>query len=263
MGMQKLALGVLLSLVVSPAHAAPIPASCATAREFITTLEFLRSDTELKPSEEQARKLAEQVATGCTGAAARMIRVAKVLHRAGLSANDSLKTGVEFAAKTDREMETFIAVFRRAFLEEYLDLDLPAAVKLGRSLSTEFEGDVFAVRDDFERIVDHCIARNRWALPKPRCAQLASEIARSGQTWSGGVSEPFLKLMSFATLDTSGPKLATDQALNLSRELIKSGPEAVDSFSIAYKYAVSDGGLKLTREDAIRFAQGLAAKTKN
>ena len=259
-----IALSVLiLSSFAGSAQAAPIPASCATAREFITTLEFLRSDSELKPSEEQARQLAEQVATGCTGAAARMIRVAKILHRAGLSANDSLKTGVEFAAKTDREMETFIAVFRRAFLEEYLDLDLPAAVKLGRSLSTEFEGDVFAVRDDFERIVDHCIARNRWALPKPRCAQLAAEIARSGQAWSGGVSEPFLKLMEFVTRDSSGPKVSTDQALHLARDLTKSGPEAADSFTVAYKYAVSDDGLKLSREDAIRFAQNLAAKTHN
>lgn len=240
------------------AHAAKIPASCATAREYITALEFLRADGELKTPEEQARQIARQVASGCTGAAARLIRVAQLLSRAGMFANDAMKIGVEFAGRTDREAETFTAVFKRAFVAESLDLDLPASVKLARALSTEFEGDVLAVRDDFERVVDFCVHQEKLALPKPRCAQLGAEVARAGQAWSGGVAQPFLKLLEFSTLDTQGPKLATDQGLKLALDLTRNGPEAADTFSIAYRYAVSDKGLQFPRDEAIRFARDLA-----
>lgn len=230
---------------------------CTTSREFITALEFLKKNQEIKLPEDQLRNTALAVSRGCTGAAQRFIRVSQLLAGAGLSGKDALQAGLEFASRTDRETETFIAIFQKGFLAEHLDLSVGASLSLARSLSTEFEGDVLAVRDDFETLLDYCIQAQHLDLPRPQCAQFASELARKGQNWSGGLARPFIDLFEFMRSD-KGPQLATGDALRLSKTLIEQGPDGPSNFIQGFRYASSNKGLALTRSEAIAFAQDLA-----
>jgi hypothetical protein len=255
---QKIFIGALL---VSILGAPSSQASCTSTREYITTLEFLRTKKELGMEEAESRRVARKVAKGCTGAASRFIRVASVLSGSGLGPHDSLTKGLEFAARDDREAETFVTVFRQAYLEQGLDLDLRASLKMADELTREFEGNTLGVRDDFERLLTFCASASSLNLPKPQCGTFAARLARAGQRWSGGISQPFLRAFEFMREEIAGPKLATGKALELSEKLVSAGPDAPDNFITAYKYATKRKGLDLAVEPALKFATEMGLET--
>lgn len=257
--------GLAIAWTTLAAQAATTPeiqarTACTSAVEYVATLEYLRGGSkEYKVPEEEARTIALNVSAGCSGAALRFIKVVQVLSKAELGARDAVRVAIELSAKTDRETETFIAVFKRSYSEDSLDLDLFSAMKLARSLSTEFEGDVLAVREDFEKIVDFCVNEKKLDLPPPICAEMASRIARRGQAWSGGVSSGFLKIYEFARSNADGPKIPTGAALKLAEELTVDGPGAADNFIQGYRYASGSKGLALPVEQAMAFAEKMAS----
>ncbi len=235
--------------------------TCTTTKEYVTTLEYLRAQPDFKIPEEQARILANQVSSGCTGAASRFIRISEVLSRSGVGGKDSVAIGKEFASRTDSQTDAFVSVYRRAFLAEYLDLDLKSSLSLARSLSSEFEGDATEVRTDFEKLVDFCISTKNLDLARPDCATFAARLAREGQAFGGGVSAGYIRLYEFLTSE-SGPRLTTRDALDLAKQIIKTGPTGIDNFMQAYRYAVSPKGLTLGERDALVFAKNLATPLK-
>ncbi|HUP58576.1 MAG TPA: hypothetical protein VM598_14050 [Bdellovibrionota bacterium] len=230
--------------------------TCNSTRDYVTTLEFLRSHKEFSVPEPEARKIAGLVVLGCEGSAARFVRVTETLTRAGLGTKNAFELGIDLAARTDNETEAFVAVFRSAFLEEYLDLDLASSISLARSLSIEFEGDVLGAREDFERVVAFCSSDKGLDLPKPQCAQLAARIAGRGKAFSGGISDAFLSLFTFLRSEP-GPRLATGPALALAEELLAGGRGSADNFIQGYRYGISKSGLALGTHDAVAFAKGL------
>ncbi|MBS1961540.1 MAG: hypothetical protein JST04_04950 [Bdellovibrionales bacterium] len=246
---------ILLAFLALSAHAENRP--CPASREYITALEFLRSSSSLKLPEPEARKYADEIAKGCAGAAERFIRVSAMLSRAGLSGREAAETGKRFAIGTPAEVDTFVTVFKRAFAEEYLDLDLGDSLRMALSLAKEFAGDQPQVRADFEKLLAFCTEEKNLGLPKPQCGAFASRIAAKGETWNGGVAGPFIRGFEYLT-SSHGPSLVSGEALKVSETLLAAGPGAFENFTQAYGYAVAEGGLHLGREDAIKFARGLA-----
>lgn len=235
--------------------------TCPTTVEYVTTLEFLRAKGTQWIPEETARQVARKVVTGCGGASKRFIRVTQVLSKAGLTPGDAIDTGIEFSGKTDAEAEAFVSVFQKAFLSEYLDLDLNSALRMARSLSIEFNGDVLKVRDDFEALLEYCINGKQFELPVPTCGTLAARIAKLGEDYSGGTAAPFIKAVEFLK-SNKGPGLATGDALKLAEELIRLGYSAVDNFTIGFKYAYAKSGLSYNRNQALVFAKDMASLTR-
>jgi hypothetical protein len=227
---------------------------CTYTREYITALEFLRSSKEFAIPELEARKTAERVSAGCSGAADRFIRVVQILTRSEMGSKDSIQIGLQFSAKTNAETQTFIHVFSKAFLSEYLDLDLQSAVKMAISLSSEFQGDSLGVRDDFERLLYYCSETKTLDLPKPQCGSFAARIAHLGERFSGGIADSFLRIYEFL-ISEKGPHLVTGQALALSEQLVTGGRDSADNFIQAYKYGVSSVGLNQSHQDALQFAK--------
>jgi hypothetical protein len=256
---------VLMLCLVAPAWAAAASpefreSGCTSTREYVTTLEFLRAQSSFSLSEKAAREIAETVSKECGGAARRFIRVTSVLSKAELGSKDAVKAGLAFAARADVEADTFVEVFQKAFLKDYLDLDLASSMRMAYSLTTQFEGDVMAVRNDFFRILEFCLSSNGLDLPRPRCGEMAASIARKGQGYSGGIGAPFIQAFEFLKSD-KGPKLATADALKLAEQLVASGPGASENFILGYRYAVSKKGLDLAGKDAIAFASQMAERT--
>lgn len=258
--MKKLIWTVLAVIVcLQGPGAAPVFAErgCTTTREYVTTLEFLRHRREFDVSEQQAQLIAKEVSQGCTGAARRFILVSSALSQAGLTSQDAFKAGIEFSIRTDSDADAFVTVFQKAYLEDALDLDVGSAMKLARQLSSEFDGDTVAAREDFEKLVSYCVSAKHLDLPRPQCAIHAVRLVKLGQGWGGGIAAPFIQAFEFLRSD-SGPELSTADAFPLAEKLVSATPDSVENFISGYKYAVSKHGLDLPREQAIEFAREMA-----
>jgi hypothetical protein len=253
-----LALASLTSCAVLPRKAPP-PQDCPAAREFITSVNYLRSRKELSLPEPEIRKVAGQVAEGCAGAANRFVQVTELLVRSGLGGRDAVAEGLRLARGTDPQAEVFRRVFRRAFLSEYLDLDLRASLAMANELSAGFAHGPVSVRRDFETLLDYCVDRKGFDLPRQRCGAFAARVAQAGADWKDGVAAEFIRTYEFLRSDR-GPGLPTHQALAMAEELSASGPGAAENFTRGYRYALSKDGLDSPREAAVAFARQLTRK---
>lgn len=253
------ALGLLL-LAAPPAAtaAAHKEANCTTAREFIVTTEYLHDHKDFGMSPDAARKLALEIAGGCTGASLRYMRVVNVLLSGGMGFPDASKIGVEFSARPDSDTATFLTVFEKAFLREYMDLDIRSAISLARSLSVEFNGDSLLVRDDFGALYDYCARSKALDLSPTDCGQFAARVVKANEQFPGRVAEAFVKVFDFLREDSRGPKLGARDAAKLAEEVVKKGPNATDNFVIGYRYAIAKTGLGMGGKDALEFALTLS-----
>jgi hypothetical protein len=260
---KRLCFFVFLTLLINPwAHHRAQASDCTYTREYITTLEYLRKQKIFSVSEPEARKTAKKISLGCTGAAQRFIKVSSVLRHAELLPKDAIQIGTEFASLSDIAADSFVAIFLKAYLPEFLDLDVQSSIKMARSLSSEFRGDILAVRDDFEKLIEFCVSSKDLGLPKPQCGGFAVRIAQKGEKFSGGVSNPYIQAFYFLTSE-QGPHLTTAQAITLAESLIENGRDAVDNFIQAFKYGISPQGLGFGTQDAIHFAQEMTFHKNN
>lgn len=235
--------------------------NCTSTKEFITTLEYLRKHTELALPELDARQLAEKVALGCTGAAERFIKVASVLSKAQLSGRDAVAAALKLSSKSDAQAETFVSVFKKSFLADYLDLDMKTSVDLAHSLSAEFSGDQVQVRKDFEKFVDFCLEQSKLNLPRPQCAPLAARLAKKGEATGKPVFNAFRDLYEFMKSE-KGPNLSNEDVVQRAEAMVSISPVAAQNFIQAYKFGVASSGLGLPAKDAYDFAKRMAERTQ-
>ncbi len=231
---------------------------CLTTREFITTLEFLRSYDPFSLKENEARDWALKASEGCTGAAKRFIRVAQIISKAGGERKISIDTALIFSKSTEAETEAFIQTLQTALAEDGLDMDLGNSLKIALSLSKEYAGDHEAVRKDFEKIAKFCSDTQKLGLTRHQCGVLAAAIARSGEVWKTGVAEAFIQNFDYLT-STKGPALIASDAVNLAEKMMGNGPQSPQNFQDAYQYATKKSGLGLDRKEAVAFALKMAA----
>lgn len=228
---------------------------CPTTKEFITVYEYLKSKKGyFKPK--WAMDTANDVATGCKGAAMRFIKVFELLLRAETYADDAAKLGVMAANSTDEVTESFIETFQKAYLKNYLDLDLGSSIKLARGLSFTYKGKVKNAQDDFTKLVRFCSAKNSLNLSKPVCAKLAYRVSLLGQDTPGGIYDAFYTGFDYLT-SGRGPKVTVETALRVSEELVSVSPMAVYNFVKAYEYGMNKEGMGLTVTQAVKFARNL------
>lgn len=236
------------------------PEECLTTREFITALEFIRANEDYRLKEPEATELALKISDGCTGSASRFIRVAKLLLKSGLNRKNTTEWSLKFALDQDARTEAFMSAFKRAYLEEFLDLDISTALKIAAAVSLEFAGDLKRVREDFEKLVDFCSASKKgFPLPNVKCGEFAASIAKKGMPWEGGISAPFLRVYEFL-LTEDGPALTTADAFRTADAVVTAGPKAPENFIQAFRYASSTSGLSLPQKDAVHFAEKLAIR---
>lgn len=235
--------------------------TCQSTREFVTTMRFLSSEKVIAADPMRAQQLAEQVARGCTGAAGRFIEVTETLRRSGISSEDAVKAGLEYALADGERTATFVTVFTHAYAQDGLDLDAGTALTMARSLSTGFDGDQKRARSDFARLVRFCAGGNGLDLPRPRCAQMAARLTGYGRGFSKGIAGPFIDAYEYLT-DRDGPALTTGDAVQVAEELMKNGPAAAENFTRAYRYAVQESGLNLDRAGAIGFGRRMASLSR-
>ena len=234
---------------------------CESAKEFVVAFSYLTDKDTLKMPKKPALTMAKEIAAGCDGAGARFVHVTETLRRAGLSGNASAKLGKSFALGSDGQKDAFLTIFLHSFLKKYLDLDLLTSVNLAKRLSIEYQGDTEQVLSDYKGLVEFCLDKEQLALPRPRCAKIASDFARLGETSKISILEPFMEGFEFLTDDEDGPKMTTKEAMKLLSELLKVSPYAATNFEEVYGFAHDGDHLKFNRNQAISLARNVAMKT--
>lgn len=230
--------------------------SCSPAREYITVMEFLRSRSEWKVPEKVAQEVAKQVAEHCPGSAGRLFRVAVLLSESGVGTKDALFTGMRVAQESDELADRFVAIFKRAYLQSGLDLDIVTSHRIAAGLSVDYGGTLPAIEREFDALVDFCSSEAELAQSKPRCARFASELLTAAKDQEQGVGTRFKELYSFLT-SKSGAQLPAGRALVLAQEISGAGQKAGESFIEGFRYATSPKGLSKSRIEAVGFAREL------
>ncbi len=234
--------------------------NCHSTKEYITTFRYLEDKKVFLLKKVDMMKIADVVSKGCSGAAKRFIEITDLLVKAQVETSDSIKLAMEFSAKNDQTGQAFIAIFKEAFLKEYLDLDIKSAIDFSRKLSLDKEGDPQMIKNDFQKIVKFCLAQKSLDLSGPKCSELASKVVISGTKFNTEMSPIFLDNYEYLT-DTEGVNLSTYKAIEISLKLIESGPLSAENFKDAYKFAMSKSGLDLGKEAAINYAEIMAQRS--
>jgi hypothetical protein len=233
---------------------------CSSTDEYIKTLKFLRSNKELEFPESTSRMIAEKVSRGCDGASERFSQVLMLLKTVGLSDRKSLEMALEFSSQPPDVQKNFTEIFTRSFLGEFFDYDYATAARLAYELSKDYKGEPAQVRDDFIELVRYCKDGKTLDLPTKLCAELTIKLARLSQYYPDGVRKPFYKL--FRDLrERKDFLLDMKTALEVSYNVLKSGPKAPENFFSAYKYAGAKEGLDLDRRKALAFALKMADRS--
>ncbi len=253
------ALSTCLLIAATPSRAADSAVTCDSWREYITSYRYLLDKKAIVFSKDQASQTALQVARGCNGAAARFIRVFDLLINAKISIQQSSEIALEIALADSDSAESFAEIFKTAYLEKYLDLSLYNALNLARSLSTKVAGGSQKAQNDFSKMVEFCLSAKGLALSKPDCAQLALEITQMSQASPGkSVADGYLEMLAFLRDSSDGPRLATFEAMAVTKELMAISAEAGSNFIPSYKFARDKDQLGLDRASAIGFAKNLS-----
>ncbi|GEM_PF-1436872 len=240
----------------------PLSLKCDAAKEFITTMQYLRGESELALASDEATRVAHDVSSGCNGAAKRFIVNVDILRQSGMDARNAVKTGVRLANADDASATAFTKIFQLSFERRHLDLDFAASVRLAQSLSIDFTGDPSIAARDFEEIVEFCKDRTGLDLPKPKCGELASRIALRGADHREPLSAMFIKTFNFL-ISRDGPGLTSTDAIKIGESMTEAGPKALENFSAVYSYAIAEKGLNLSRSDAVNLAAKIASHSRN
>lgn len=233
---------------------------CESAKEYITTLEYIRAHQEFALKEDEARKVADQVSKGCSGSAQRFVRVVNLLSKASLSSKDAFELGKRFALLDDEKAEAFIVIFREGYAQEYLDLDIRSAMDVALLLSETFDGRSMDAQKDFQKIVSFCVEKKGLDLPKQKCSTIAARVAAKSAKFGTSIAPSFLELFHFLK-SSDGPGISTVSALQLAEDLIQYGPLAAKNYQRAFTYASSEGGLKMPAKDSMSFAHQITSRS--
>lgn len=235
---------------------------CFAAREYITTVQYLRSQKDFGLNNKEILRYADEVSKGCTGSSQRFIKVAKVLTKMGIDTRSSLNSAIPFADKDDGYTDAFVEIYKLSYDPKYLDLDALNSMKLSVELASRYEGEIKVSVEDFKKLVDYCLTPGKMDLPKAQCASIAQEITQLGQNFNVPMAEVFIKTMSFMqTGDDEGPGLDRSNALKITKEILGFGPKAGENFENAFSFAVAKSGLGWSGKQAIAFAKRLAKRS--
>ena len=234
--------------------------NCHSSKEYITTFRYLEEKKAFLLKKNDMMKVADVVSKGCSGAAKRFIEVTDLLVKAEVQTSESIKIGMEFSAKNDQTLSTFVTIFKETFLKEYLDLNIVSAIDFSKKLSLLEDGDPKMIKNDFQKVVKFCLDQKSLDLSGPKCSDLASRVALSGTKFNVEMAPVFLEHFDFLTAK-EGVNLSTYKALEISLKLIVGGLLSAENFKDAYRFGISKSGLDLGKEAAINYAELMALRS--
>lgn len=237
------------------------PLNCLAAREYITTIQFFKQESDLALNQKQILKYADLVSRGCTGASERFIKVTKLLTGMGIDTKSSVDTASLISQKTNDYSKAFIQIFKYAYHSKFLNLDARQSMKIATELSTRDTGDINQSIEDFKKTVELCLHKKSMQLTPTHCASVATQITKHGQDFQDSVFESFADIMIFLQFKKKGPGLDRKNALAIALKISAFGPKSGENFKQTYRYAMSKNGLNYSTKQAITLAKTITARS--
>jgi len=237
------------------------PQWCDSHREFVTTLEYMRNQDFYELGEQHSRQVAKQVSEGCTGAAKRYVRVYELLKKVEAGARTSIETAVEMAHATDSKVVTFMNVFRNAYSQNKLDLDVANSLKIAKGLSIDYKGDADKAKRDYDRLVAFCLNESKIGGSIPVCASIAFDVAKSAEHFRQPAAPAFIEMYEFLK-NHKKLNFQISKAIEVSKKVVAIHPMAAKNYVAAFEYATSKDGLNIPADQTLAFAYDIAANTR-
>ena len=235
---------------------------CDPAKEYITTTRFLRENRmDMHLRDMDIHRIADEVAKGCEGSAARFVNAFNVLDKLEVGANAAVSVGIKLAQKDETYTDVYLGVLKRSYLAEFLDLDLLTAMKLAEALSVDYLGDVKVALDDYTKLVDFCLKRSDVELSLKDCGGLAGRVAKASEKFATSLADSFIKTFEYLT-QTKNIQMKVGEAITLAEQVALIHPNAIDSFIVAHGFALEKEGLDLDARRSLIFARRLATRTR-
>ncbi len=221
---------------------------CQTSKEFKKAVQFLRAENDLGLTDPQVVPLALEIAKGCDGAAERFAKVYLLLKKSGVDQVHSLKTAMTFTSLPSSQADGFIAVFKKVFLANYLNLDFANAFKLSLAMSRDYHGDPKKLADDFVALVDFCLSDKGLALDFKSCAEVTLAMVKFTDLYPRGIFPEFKKVYTYLRFDKK-TGMTTGDALRIAPRIFAKGATAPENFIETMKF-LNDKGPKAANQAA-------------
>ncbi len=226
---------------------------CPRSKEFITSFEFLKSQMDWVGTEKKALEIAEKVSAGCKGSAARFISTIVLLEKAEIENRSILDQAVSNALASEKRFQSFKVIFQQAYLSQALDLDAFQSLSLAKKLSIDLPFEKDNLDQDFRQLVQFCLDTQGLALSKPQCAQIVTDWISAGSKFQGSIAKGIKQLFQYLQ-ESKSEKVTIGSFVDIATKIAGNGDTGIENFKLAYQYAQSDKGLKLTNKEALQFA---------
>ncbi|PIT99293.1 MAG: hypothetical protein COT74_09810 [Bdellovibrionales bacterium CG10_big_fil_rev_8_21_14_0_10_45_34] len=233
---------------------------CSSSKEFVTTLEFLRSWDQTPLLDASSQNIALQVAEGCTGAAARFVRAFEMMAKVGVTPANSIPLAVKLSQKSDGYLHSFVTLFENAYSKERLDLDLWTSLRLAQRWSLDTAAPPEVISATYNQFVAFCLDSGEVEYSKPQCAEWSSKWLAVAEKFQRDVFGSFERLFHFL-IDHQEAGFTLAKSLTLTHEVLSYHPDAEENFRTAYVYALKQDGLAGTKETAVNMGLKLAGLT--
>jgi hypothetical protein len=234
---------------------------CLSSREFITSLNFLRSKPELGLNEKNSLNLAEFISSGCTGSAERFIKTLNLLTNAEIPSTMALPVAKRISQAEDQDSDNFQAIFKKVYIEKFFDLPAEKSLTFAEELTGKMDKDSSKMIDDFNVLSEFCLSRNGLDLGLKNCADIIFKVLTKTKNVNAKIGKEYLDLFNFLTANEKGPKLSSLKAIEEAGKVIEFGPAGITNFIQGYQFAISEKGLKSGVKEALEVGNKMASFT--
>lgn len=224
---------------------------CYPAKEYITTLEYLRSKELFVVDPKMQHSIALEVSNGCINAAQKFLKIAGVLLAAELDAQSATKEALKFVKRDEKVVNAFIDIFKMLFQKKFLDLSVVDSLTITRELVDSEKVDGNLVASNFQKTAEFCL--KNYSPSYRDCSRLAKDVALVANKYQKDAYQSFIRMVEFFS-KRDGVNMVASEMFSYALKVVALGPTASESFIRAYDYATSSEGLKMDRQNGLQFA---------
>lgn len=226
---------------------------CDSAKEFRQAFKLLRADKDLSLNDYQIIAFSRKIAKGCDGAAKRVGRVYYMLKQSGMAQGHSFETALTFAGLNDSRVEGFLEIFKKVFLENYLNLDFANAYKVSLDMSRDYKGDPQKLKNDFVSLVDFCLSEKGLAMNYALCAEFTRRMVKFTDLFPEGVFPEFKRVYDYLRFDKK-TGLGIKESVEVIPRILSKGAKAPENFISMMNYLTEKDSVVSSNKEVMKLA---------
>jgi hypothetical protein len=235
--------------------------NCLSGEEFKKAYEYLKREEGLSRSEGLRIQEALLISEGCDQATFKFEKVYSLLKKSGVDLKQSFLIALRYTKMPEDVIENFREIFKKIFLENYLDMDFSTALRFATALSENYEGHPQNLREDFTSLVKFCTQEQEMALSVKVCGGIVLDVTQWSRYYPEGLFPSFLKVYRFLrTHKQMG--LSVGSSLKIVTRVLAKGPKAPENFVTSIEYALNTEKMSLNPSQALKLGLAVAEQSQ-